>query len=151
MGAPVTRRILVTLLAAAALLPAVAQEKPQQLPTTKLTAGIHVVHAMVADRPETRQVGLMHRRELAANDGMMFFFEQSAQQCFWMKNTLIPLSIAFLADDGRIVNVEQMKPQTLDGHCSKEPVRYALEMNAGWFAGKGLAAGRKIRGLPPSR
>ena len=144
-----------TLLAAASLLPAAfatgAQEKPQQLPTTKLTAGIHVINAMVADRPETRQVGLMFRREMAANDGMLFVFEQAGQQCFWMKNTLIPLSIAFLADDGRIVNVEQMKPQTLDGHCSKEPVRYALEMNEGWFAAKGLAAGRKIRGLPAAR
>lgn len=144
------RRILVTLLCAAASATAFAQDRPQQLATTKLSAGIHAVTAMVADRPETRQVGLMHRREMAANDGMLFVFEQAGEQCFWMKNTLIPLSIAFLADDGRIVNVEQMKAQTFDGHCSKEPVRYALEMNEGWFAKKGLREGQKIRGLPAS-
>jgi uncharacterized membrane protein (UPF0127 family) len=152
MEAPVTRRILVTLACGLAALlgsvPAGAQDAPQTLPTTKLSAGIHVVNAMVADRPDTRQTGLMHRREMAPNDGMLFVFERAGEQCFWMKNTLIPLSIAFLADDGRIVNVESMKPQTLDGHCSKEPVRYALEMNAGWFAQKGLKAGAKVRGLP---
>ena len=142
------RRILVTLLCTAASVAASAQDGPQTLPTTKLSAGMHVVTAMVANRPDTRQVGLMFRREMAANDGMLFVFEQPSEQCFWMKNTLIPLSIAFLADDGRIVNVEQMKAQTLDGHCSKEPVRYALEMNEGWFAKKGLREGQKVRGLP---
>ena len=127
---------------------AAAQGQPQTLPTTRLSAGIHVVRAMVADRPDTRQTGLMFRKEMAPNDGMLFVFERPSDQCFWMKNTLIPLSIAFLADDGRIVNVEEMKAQTLDGHCSKEPVRFALEMNQGWFKAKGLAAGHKVRGLP---
>ena len=155
MDAPVTRRILVTLAwllgTTLASFGAAAQGQPQALPTTRLTAGIHVVNAMVADRPDTRQTGLMFRKEMAPNDGMLFVFERPSEQCFWMKNTLIPLSIAFLADDGRIVNVEEMQAQTLDGHCSKEPVRFALEMNEGWFAKRGIKPGTKLTGEPFQR
>jgi hypothetical protein len=77
---------------------------------------------------------------------MIFVFEQAAQQCFWMKNTLLPLTAAFVADDGTIVNMADMKPQTLDSHCSSQPVRYVLEMNKGWFAKKGIKAGSKLGG-----
>jgi uncharacterized membrane protein (UPF0127 family) len=122
--------------------------QPQQLPTVALTAGFHRIVAMVADDPLERSHGLMWRREMAANEGMLFVFEQPAQQCFWMRNTLIPLSIAFLRDDGTIVNVAEMKPQTIDSHCSAAPVRYALEMNAGWFSRKGLRPGDRLAGPP---
>ncbi|MFT3665518.1 DUF192 domain-containing protein [Piscinibacter sp.] len=125
-----------------------AQDAPQRLPATTLTAGFHLIKAELAQTPEQRAIGLMHRPAMAANDGMLFVFERPGQQCFWMKNTLLPLSIAFLDDDGSIVNIEDMKPQTLDSHCSARPVRYALEMNQGWFAKRALKAGAKIKGEP---
>ncbi len=141
-------------LAAAAFalpLPAGAQRQtgPQPtLPTTQLSAGIHIIRAEVADTDATRRDGLMFRRELPGNNGMLFVFEQPDVQCFWMRNTLLPLSIAFIADDGTIVNIEDMAPQTEDPHCAKKPVRYALEMSQGWFKQHGIAAGRKLDGLP---
>ncbi len=134
--------------AAAATAPAQAQGQPQNLPMIDLTAGMHRIRAQVADSGETRMIGLMHRAEMPANDGMLFVFEQLQRQCFWMKNTLMPLAIAFLADDGRIVNIDEMKANTTDSHCSASPVRYVLEMNTGWFAKKGLKAGDRISGAP---
>ncbi|CAB3682426.1 MULTISPECIES: DUF192 domain-containing protein [Achromobacter] len=126
-----------------------AQTGPQpQLPTTQLSAGIHIIRAEVANTDATRQSGLMFRKELPGNDGMLFVFEQPDVQCFWMRNTLLPLSIAFIADDGTIVNIDDMAPQTEDPHCAKKPVRYALEMAQGWFDQHGIKAGRKIDGLP---
>lgn len=130
-------------------LPAVAQQsQPQRLETITLNAGMHNIRAEVALTPEQRATGLMYRREMAAHEGMLFVFEQAAPQCFWMKNTLLPLSIAFLADDGTVVNIADMKPQALDSHCSAKPVRYALEMNQGWFAKRGIQAGAKLSGAP---
>lgn len=125
-----------------------AQDVPQSLPTTRLTTGFHVITAQLATTPEQRATGLMHRPTMPTNDGMLFVFEQPGQQCFWMKNTLLPLSIAFLADDGTIVNIDEMKPQTLDSHCSARPVRYVLEMNQGWFAKRAIKAGAKVTGAP---
>lgn len=136
---------------AAALLAgaAFAQDQPQtNLPRVKLTAGMHIIDAQVASTPEQRMTGLMHRPEMPQHEGMLFVFEQPAQQCFWMKNTLLPLAIAFVADDGTIVNLDEMKPQTLDSHCSTKPVRYVLEMNKGWFAKRGIKAGAKLEGAP---
>ena len=127
---------------------AVAQDRAQTLPAVTMKAGFHVIQAEVAGTPEQRQIGLMHRKEMPANDGMLFVFEQPAQQCFWMKNTLIPLSIAFLAEDGSVVNIEDMKPQSLDSHCSSKPVRFALEMTQGWFAQRGIKPGFRIEGAP---
>jgi uncharacterized protein len=75
-------------------------------------------------------------------------FDEPSPQCFWMKNTLLPLTAAFVADDGRIVNLADMKPQTTDSHCSTEPVRYVLEMNQGWFAKKNIKKGFKLSGTP---
>jgi len=120
-----------------------------QLAQRRLNAGIHLIHAEVAATPADRSRGLMHRKELGPSDGMLFVFEQPDTQCFWMRNTLIPLSIAFLAEDGRVVNVADMAPQTDTPHCSGEPVRYALEMNQGWFARRGIGPGVRIEGLAP--
>jgi uncharacterized protein len=129
--------------------PAAAQEAPQMnLPLVQLQAGMHNIRAQLAATPEQRSTGLMHRREMPQHEGMLFVFEQPSQQCFWMKNTLLPLSIAFLADDGTVVNILDMKPQALDSHCSTKPVRYVLEMNQGWFAKRGVKAGAKLAGEP---
>ena len=127
---------------------AAAQTGPQKLQAIRLNAGIHNIQAELAQTPDERSTGLMFRTEMAANDGMLFVFEQPGQQCFWMKNTLLPLSIAFVGDDGSIVNIDDMKPQTLDSHCSTKPVRFVLEMNQGWFAKRGFKAGARLRGAP---
>ncbi len=126
-----------------------AQQAPQmQLQRVDITAGIHRIDAQVAVTPEEREIGLMFRQDMPAQEGMLFVFEQPATQCFWMKNTLLPLTAAFVAEDGTIVNLADMKPQTLDSHCSAKPVRYVLEMNQGWFAKKGIKAGSKLSGAP---
>ena len=116
------------------------------LPRIQLTAGMHLIQAQVASLPEERQIGLMHRQDMPPSEGMLFIFEQAGQQCFWMKNTLLPLTAAFISDDGTIVNLADMKPQTLEPHCSAKPVRFVLEMNQGWFAKKGIKAGSLIQG-----
>ena len=124
-----------------------AQDSPQlNLERIKLAAGMHRLDVQVAATPEQRQIGLMFRKDMPQHEGMIFIFDQPAQQCFWMKNTLLPLSTAFIADDGTIVNIEDMKPLVLDSHCSAKPVRYVLEMNKGWFAKKGVQAGSKLQG-----
>ena len=129
--------------------PALAQDEPQlKLQRTMLSAGMYQINAQLALTPEQRQTGLMFRKEMPQSEGMLFVFEQVAQQCFWMRNTLLPLTAAFLADDGTIVNLADMKPQTTDSHCSTQPVRYVLEMNQGWFAKKGLKAGSRLSGPP---
>jgi len=129
--------------------PALAQDGPQlTLPRVKLSAGMHQIDAQVAQTPAQRQIGLMHRREMPQHEGMLFVFEQPATQCFWMKNTLLPLTAAFVADDGTIVNLADMKPQSEDSHCSTKPVRFVLEMNQGWFARKNLKAGARLAGAP---
>ena len=138
--------VLATVLAAAACTAAAQQEPQMNLPRVKLAAGMHQIDAQVARTPGERATGLMFRREMPQHEGMLFMFEQPTQQCFWMKNTLLPLSAAFVADDGRIVNIEDMKPLSEDPHCSKEPVRFVLEMNQGWFAKRGLKAGTRLTG-----
>jgi uncharacterized protein len=130
---------------------AAAQDGPQKLPSIKLSTGMHVLQVEVAQTSEEHSIGLMFRKTMPTNDGMLFIFERPAQQCFWMKNTLLPLSVAFIADDGAIVNIEDMKPQTLDSHCSTKPVRFVLEMNDGWFAKRGVKPGSKIQGEPFAR
>jgi uncharacterized membrane protein (UPF0127 family) len=126
---------------------ALAQDAPQMnLQRVKLSAGMHQIDAQLALTPEQRQIGLMFRKEMPQGEGMLFIFEEPTRQCFWMKNTLLPLTAAFVADDGTIVNLADMKPQTTDSHCSEKPVRYVLEMNKGWFAKKGIKAGSRLRG-----
>lgn len=126
-----------------------AQTGPQpKLPTVKLTAGMHVIQAEVAQTTEQQMVGMMFRREMGANEGMLFVNDTASQRCFWMRNTYLPLTIAFIADDGTIVNLADMEPRSEKSHCSAQPVRFALEMRQGWFAKRGLAAGFKLRGAP---
>ena len=127
---------------------AMAQDTPQDLPTIRLSSGMHVLQVQVAQTPEQQQIGLMFRKTMGTNDGMLFIFDEPRQQCFWMKNTLLPLSVAFIADDGSVVNVDDMKPLTLDSHCSTKPVRYVLEMNVGWYDKRGIKAGSKFQGQP---
>lgn len=131
---------------------AAAQDAAQpRLDTIVLNAGIHNIRAEVARSPQQQQVGLMHRHEMGANDGMLFVYPSAGRRCFWMKNTPLPLSIAFIADDGTVVNIENMAPLSLDSHCSAKPVRYALEMHQGWFAQRGVQAGSRLAGAPFSR
>jgi uncharacterized protein len=145
-----TARFLIplTLAFAAASFTAAAQEPQTTLPRVKLGAGMYRIDAQVAQTPEQRMTGLMFRRDMPQYEGMLFVFEFPAQQCFWMKNTLLPLTAAFIADDGTIVNLADMKPQTEDSHCSAKAVRYVLEMNQGWFARRGIKAGSKLTGTP---
>jgi uncharacterized membrane protein (UPF0127 family) len=125
------------------------QEAPQRdLPRVTLKAGMHLIQAQVASTPQQRATGLMFRQDMPNNEGMLFVFDEPAVQCFWMKNTLLPLTAAFVTDEGTIVNLTDMKPQTLDSHCSEKPVRYVLEMNLGWFAKRGLKAGSRLGGAP---
>jgi uncharacterized protein len=125
-----------------------AQGQPQlNLPTVTLNAGMHQIRAQVAVTPDQRATGLMFRREMPQHEGMLFVSELPHEQCFWMSNTLMPLSIAFIADDGTVVGIREM--QALDErnrHCSDRPVRFALEMNAGWFAKRGIKPGYKLGG-----
>jgi hypothetical protein len=126
-----------------------AQPGPQlDLPRIKLSAGMFLIDTQVASTPQERQIGLMFRPEMPQTEGMLFVFEAPSRQCFWMRNTLLPLTAAFVADDGTIVNLADMKPQTDTEHCSAKPVRYVLEMNQGWFARKGIKAGFKLGGAP---
>ena len=127
---------------------ALAQEVQHAAEKTTLRVGTHTIKTEVARSEDARQRGLMYRRKLANNSGMLFIFEQKNTHCFWMHNTYIPLSIAFLDDDGTIINIEDMLPQTDTNHCAKAPVRYALEVPQGWFAKKGVQAGAQISGLP---
>lgn len=142
-------RIAAAFLAIAALLapaaPASAQPQPA-LPRVQLQAGIHLIKAEVAADDRSRASGLMFRERLGPSEGMLFVFDSPGRQCFWMRNTKIPLSIAFLADDGSIVNVERMQPMSEDSHCSAKPVRFALEMSQGWFGKRGLGPGSRLAG-----
>ena len=125
-----------------------------QLPLLELFAGMHRIEAEVAATPDSRQTGMMQRTIMAPQRGMLFVFPEVAKHCMWMRNTLLPLSVAFLDEKGRIINVEDMKPQTDDNHCSTKPAHYALEMNPGWFKSRGLGAGFAITGIdkaPPGR
>ena len=138
-------------LAVVLAVPALAQDdagQAQRLQAIALAAGMHNIRAELALTPAQRQKGLMHRRDLGSHEGMLFVFDAPSPQCFWMKNTPTPLTIAFLADDGSIVNLADMKPFDEASHCSARPVRYVLEMNQGWFAKRGIKAGFKLTGAP---
>ena len=134
------------LIAAAGSAP--AQEPQTDLPRVRLSAGMYQIDAQVAQSPDQRATGLMYRKQMPQHEGMLFAFEQPGVQCFWMKNTVLPLTAAFIADDGEIVNLADMKPQTTDSHCSARPVRFVLEMNQGWFAKRGIKAGTRLGGDP---
>jgi uncharacterized membrane protein (UPF0127 family) len=125
-----------------------AQEAQMDLPRVHLSAGMHQIDAQVASSYEQRMTGLMFRKEMPQHEGMLFVFDEPSVQCFWMRNTVLPLTAAFIADDGTIVNLADMKPMTEDSHCSAKPVRFVLEMNQGWFAKKGIKPGTKLTGAP---
>ena len=123
------------------------QGQPQMgLTRTQLTAGMHRLDVQLAQTPEQHQIGLMWRKDMPAHEGMLFIFEKASKQCFWMRNTLIPLTAAFLDDDGTIVNLADMQPQSDESHCSHKPVRFVLEMNQGWFAKRQIQPGYKLGG-----
>ena len=122
------------------------QQAQTNLPRVQLQAGMFQIDAQVAATPKQREIGLMFRQDMATHEGMLFVFEQPQQQCFWMKNTLLPLTAAFVDDDGTIVNLADMKPQSTQSHCSEKPVRFVLEMNQGWFAKKNIKKGFKLKG-----
>jgi hypothetical protein len=148
-------RNLLRFLAAAALavsLPCTAQSadgKPQSLPVSKIQVGTYPVSAEVAQTPDQRTLGLMYRFSLPADHGMLFVFPEPQPLGFWMRNTYIPLSIAYIGADGRILNVADMAPRDESSHPSSGPALYALEMRKGWFAEKGLGPGTRVSGLPP--
>jgi uncharacterized membrane protein (UPF0127 family) len=119
----------------------------QQMPRVDLSVGMYRVSAEVAATDANRMQGLMQRTAMAANQGMLFVFPMAARHCMWMRNTLIPLSVAFIDDAGKIINVEDMLPKTENNHCAGAPARFALEMNKGWFAAKGFGTGVRINGL----
>jgi uncharacterized protein len=142
------RRFFATLLASTLVAVAAAAPAVVELPATTLTIGKQTVTAEVAATPEQRTIGLMYRFSLKRDHGMIFVFENAEPQAFWMKNTFIPLSIAFIGSDGRILNIADMAPQDESTHWSTGPAQYALEMRKGWFAEHGVGPGDRVAGLP---
>ena len=138
------RSLLLTL----AFLPAAFAQAPQ---VVQLSAGMHLIRAELAADMATRSRGLMFRKSLAPNAGMVFVFDEASVHCMWMKNTYIPLSVAFLDEQGTIINIEDMAPQTEETHCAKRPARYALEMDRGWFASRNIKPGTKLGGMEKLR
>lgn len=125
-----------------------AAAQGSSLPMIELKAGMYRVEAELADTPAARQTGLMYRTFMPTNTGMLFVFPEKAIHCFWMRNTKLPLTIAFIDDDGKIVNLSDMEPETQNNHCPRGPVRFALEMNQKWFTQRALGPGTVITGLP---
>lgn len=117
------------------------------MPQIDLTAGFYRIEAEVAANDQNRQVGLMNRKVMSPQHGMLFVFNHENTHCMWMRNTLIPLSVAFMDAEGAIINIEDMQPQTETNHCARKPARFALEMNLGWFAQRGIKPGTKLGGL----
>lgn len=129
------------------ILPGVARSAVE-LPTIPLTINGKKLVAETATTTEQITTGLMHRFSLKPDHGMLFVFDRPEPRAFWMKNTFIPLSIAFIAADGRILNIDDMAPQDETSHWSKGPAMYTLEMKKGWFAERGIKAGDRVSGLP---
>ena len=127
---------------------AAAPALAQDLPVVQLSAGMHSIRAEVAADFSTRARGLMHRASMPANSGMLFIFDQPSIHCMWMKNTLIPLSVAFLDDAGTVINIADMQPHSEQSHCAAREARYALEMNRGWFTARGIKPGMRVGGIP---
>jgi uncharacterized membrane protein (UPF0127 family) len=137
---------------AALLISGAAQAQP--LPEVALAINGHKLAAEVAHTDPARTQGLMHRRILPESRGMLFVFPGAAMHAMWMMNTYIPLSVAFLDERGVIINIEDMKPHTQDTHPAAKPAKYALEVNLGWFAKRGIKPGAKVEGIeraPPAR
>ena len=122
------------------------QSPQMDLPRVRIQAGLYQIDAQVAQSEAQHEIGLMHRRSMPEHEGMLFVFERANRYCFWMKNTLMPLSIAFIDDRGHVVNTAEMKAGSEQTHCAQAPVRYALEMNKGWFAKRRVQSGSVLRG-----
>ena len=147
-------RLPLTAVAALLTVSVAAEPAAGQLPTVELSAGIHLVRAEVANTVDSRTRGLMFRKSLGVSNGMLFVFPDLSTHCMWMKNTYVPLSVAFMDDQGTIVSIHDMQPQNETSHCAAKPARFALEMNQGWFAQRGIKPGAKISGVdkaPPPR
>jgi len=145
-----TRRSIVILACALAL----GTGAHAQVPEIPLTINGHKLTAEVAYTDPTRTEGLMHRRMLPENRGMLFVFREITLHAMWMMNTHVPLSVAFLDAKGVIINIEDMEPRTQDTHPAARPAKYALEMNKGWFAKRGIKPGAKLEGIeraPPAQ
>ncbi len=138
------KHALAALAAALLAAPALAQGS---MPVIDLNAGFHRIEAEVAATDQNRQIGLMNRKTMPAQRGMLFVFNHENTHCMWMRNTFLPLSVAFMDASGTIINIEDMQPQTEDNHCARRPARYALEMNLGWFAQRGIKPGMKLGGI----
>ena len=126
---------------------AFAQNLEPKFPHTDISIGMFRIDAEVAATEGLREYGLMFRKDLPSNAGMVFIFDVPQHYCMWMKNTLLPLSVAFIDESGKITNIEDMQPQTENSHCASRPVRFALEMNKGWFKDKNFKTGTKVLGL----
>lgn len=131
----------------AAVVSSMSIQAQTRLPTMDFSVGFHRIEAEVAATQEQRMVGLMHRTSMPQQHGMLFVFGELGRHCMWMRNTLLPLSVAFLDEKGVIINVEDMQPKTEDNHCAAKEARYALEMNLGWFKLRGINPGVAIGGI----
>jgi uncharacterized protein len=138
-------------LLAAALLVPVTIRADAPLRTAQIRVGTHPLKVEIAETDPQRETGLMFRQRLGRDEGMLFIYDEPAYHAMWMKNTLIPLSVAFVDRNGVILNIEDMQPQTLDSHMSAGPASYSIETNKGWFAQKGVKPGDKVTGLPRGR
>lgn len=132
---------------AAGFTPAWSKESAPSLPTIVLMAGSQAIRAEVAATDDTRQKGLMFREKMAKNAGMLFVFSEVAYHAMWMRNTPLPLAVAFMDESGKIVSIHEMQPFTDTTHQAAGPARYALEMNGDWFARNKIKTGDTIRGL----
>ena len=148
LAARVPRATIWGALAAAFLVFACLARAEAPLPVTQVRVAGHALRVEVAATIEHRMQGLMFRRKLGRNDGMLFVFEEPGYHAMWMKNTPLPLSVAFVDGEGRILNVVDMEPHTLDQHAAAGPARYAIETNKGWFAERRIKPGDKVAGLP---
>lgn len=145
---------LAAFIALVSITAAASAQQQIQMPEIALAIGGHKLTAEVAYTDPSRMQGLMYRRMLPEDRGMLFVFDETARHAMWMKNTYVPLSVAFIDEQGVIINIENMKPQTEDVHPAAKPAKYALEVNLGWFARHGIKAGAKIEGIdraPPAR
>jgi hypothetical protein len=143
------RRAAARFLAAAAILVAAASAAAQErLRTATIKIGPHPLRVEIAATDPQRSLGLMHREKLGHDDGMLFIFDEPAYHSMWMKNTLIPLSVAYLDAQGTILNILDMEPHDVSSHMSAGPSIYAIETNKGWFEAKKVKPGVKVTGLP---
>ena len=148
-------RLAAALVLAALALPVFAQDKAEKitapLKTIPVKIGSHPLKVEVADNDASRARGLMFRQAMGRNDGMLFVFSELGYHSMWMQNTYIPLSVAFIDGEGKILNILDMEPKTTDTHTAAGPARYAIETNKGWFAGKKIKVGDKVAGLPKGK